>query len=117
MDSFRSRRPALNRDRDAEFDARGGATRRTVLTNLRGTVEEAIRIIDSLNTEQMTRMYEMQDTPVSGVQAVFHVVEHFAQHTGQIIFATKMLTARRSGFLPAFAESCCTRNMSHKESS
>ena len=35
---------------------------------------------------------------VSGVEVVYHVVEHFAQHTGQIIFATKMLTGDDMGF-------------------
>ena len=30
--------------------------------------------------------------------AIAHVVEHFSQHTGQIIFATKMLTGEDLGF-------------------
>jgi len=29
---------------------------------------------------------------------VLHVVEHFSMHTGQIIFATKMLTGSDLGF-------------------
>jgi hypothetical protein len=29
---------------------------------------------------------------------VYTAVEHFAQHTGQIIFATKMLTGRDLGY-------------------
>jgi hypothetical protein len=30
--------------------------------------------------------------------AIYHVVEHFSGHTGQIIFATKMLTGADLGF-------------------
>jgi hypothetical protein len=30
--------------------------------------------------------------------AIYHVVEHFSGHTGQIIFATKMLTGTDLGF-------------------
>jgi hypothetical protein len=30
--------------------------------------------------------------------AIGHVVEHFAMHTGQIIFVTKMLTGEDLGF-------------------
>jgi hypothetical protein len=32
------------------------------------------------------------------MEAIFHVVEHFSQHTGQIVFATKMLTGEDLGF-------------------
>ncbi len=32
------------------------------------------------------------------MEAIYHVLEHFAQHTGQIIFATKMLTGEELGF-------------------
>jgi uncharacterized damage-inducible protein DinB len=86
------------RDRDGEFDARGGVAAAELSANLRATVERATQIISGLNTDKLMRMYAIQDYPVSGVQAVFHVVEHFAQHTGQIIFATKMLTGDDLGF-------------------
>jgi uncharacterized damage-inducible protein DinB len=86
------------RDRDAEFAARGGHTAAELSENLRATVERATQIIAGLTTAQLTQMYEIQKYSVSGVEAVYHVVEHFAQHTGQIIFATKMLTAEDLGF-------------------
>jgi uncharacterized damage-inducible protein DinB len=88
----------VTRDRDGEFDARGNATSAALLTKLRNTVEQATRIIANLSTEELTRVYDVQGYSVSGVAAVFHVVEHFAQHTGQIIFATKILTGEDPGF-------------------
>jgi uncharacterized damage-inducible protein DinB len=87
-----------SRDRDSEFAARGGATAAELSAKLRGTVEQAAQIISGLTSAQLTRMYEIQNYPVSGVEAVCHVVEHFAEHTGQIIFATKMLTGEDLGF-------------------
>jgi uncharacterized damage-inducible protein DinB len=87
-----------NRDRDSEFSARGGRSSAELTAALRETVEQATRIIADLSTDQLTRVYEIQNYRVSGVEAVYHVVEHFAQHTGQIIFATKMLAGDDLGF-------------------
>jgi len=86
------------RARDREFAARGGATAAELTANLRNTVDQAIDIISGLTTAQLETSYEIQKYHVSGVEAVFHVVEHFAQHTGQIIFVTKMLTSEDLGF-------------------
>jgi uncharacterized damage-inducible protein DinB len=88
----------LKRDRDGEFAARGGFTAAELSAKLRDTVEQSARIISALTAEQLTQRYEIQNYQVSGVEAVYHVVEHFAQHTGQIIFATKMLTGDDMGF-------------------
>ena len=88
----------VDRDRDSEFDARGGFTSAQLSHKLRETVDAASTIIERLTTEQLTRSYEVQIYKVSGVEAVFHVVEHFAHHAGQIIFVTKMLTATDLGF-------------------
>jgi uncharacterized damage-inducible protein DinB len=65
---------------------------------LRKTIDRATEIIAALSTAQLTATYTIQNYNVSGLEAVFHVVEHFAQHTGQIIFATKMLTGADLGF-------------------
>ena len=86
------------RKRDEEFGARGGRAAQELLAHLRSTVEEAAAIIASLDTTRLTREYVIQKYQVSGLTAVYHVVEHFAQHTGQIIFATKMLTGEDLGF-------------------
>jgi hypothetical protein len=47
----------------------------------------------------------VQNFDVSRMEAVYHVVEHFAGHTFQIIFATKLLTGQDVGLtrLPAAA--------------
>ena len=86
------------RDRDREFNARTGPPAAELTRTLRDTVEQAAQVISRLDTERLTRTYDIQNYLVSGVDAVYHVVEHFSEHTGQIIFATKMLTGSDLGF-------------------
>jgi uncharacterized damage-inducible protein DinB len=86
------------RQRHSEFAARGGAASAELAANLRRTVDEAALIIEKLTTAQLEAGYLIQKYEVSGVEAVFHVTEHFAQHTGQIIFLTKMFTSEDLGF-------------------
>ncbi len=86
------------RDRDSEFSARGGRSSAELASGLREIVERAARTVAGLSTDQLMRTYEIQNYRVSGVEVVYHVVEHFAQHTGQIIFATKMLAGSDLGF-------------------
>jgi uncharacterized damage-inducible protein DinB len=86
------------RKRDEEFAAHGGRSAQELAAHLKATVEEAAAIVVSLDAERLTREYAIQKYRVSGLAAVYHVVEHFAQHTGQIIFATKMLTGEDLGF-------------------
>ena len=86
------------RQRDEEFAARGGAATPDLLAKLRGTVEEAAAVIDRVPEERMGTRLSIQAYDVSVMDAIYHVVEHFSMHTGQIIFATKMLTGTDLGF-------------------
>lgn len=86
------------RDRDSEFDARGGMPIGELHARLQGTVDEAIRVISMVPAEGLLERREIQKYEVSVLQAIFHVVEHFSGHTGQIIFLTKMLTGEDMGF-------------------
>jgi uncharacterized damage-inducible protein DinB len=85
------------RDRPAEFAARRGSTEE-LKAHLRQTVEEATAVIESLTPERLATRLTIQGYDVSVLEAVYHVVEHFSMHTGQIIFATKMLTGADLGF-------------------
>jgi uncharacterized damage-inducible protein DinB len=86
------------RDRDSEFAARGGAAPSELARQLRATVEEAATIIDAVTPQQMAECRRIQVYDVSVMEAIYHVVEHFAMHTGQILFVTKMLTGADLGF-------------------
>jgi uncharacterized damage-inducible protein DinB len=77
------------RDRDREFDERGPVSRRALIALIRGTVAEASSVLDRLSEDSLLRIHDIQGYRVSGIYAVTHVVDHFAYHTGQIIFVTK----------------------------
>lgn len=86
------------RERDAEFSARGGLSTADLLERLRGTVTEAIALIDTVTPQRLLDRRVIQGYDVSMLEAIYHVVEHFTLHAGQIIFATKMLTGTDLGF-------------------
>jgi len=86
------------RDRDAEFAARGGASVSELGARLHAAVEEAIAVIAALPHERLAQPLVIQGYRVSVLEAIYHVVEHFSMHTGQILFATKMLTGGDLGF-------------------
>lgn len=80
------------RQRDGEFAAREGATGEVLLSRLRATLREADAALARLDPEALAERRRVQGTEVSTLEAVFHAVEHFSGHTGQIILLTKMLT-------------------------
>jgi len=89
---------ADTRMRDAEFAARGGIATPELIDQLGTTVREAVAVISNVPAERMLERVTIQKYEVTVMEAIYHVVEHFAEHTGQIIFATKMLTGEDLGF-------------------
>ncbi|HEY1337621.1 MAG TPA: DinB family protein [Bryobacteraceae bacterium] len=86
------------RDRDAEFDTRSGVSMGDLRQKLRGVIADAGAVLGAVTPERMAEQIVVQNYHVSVMEAIYHVVEHFAGHTGQIIFATKMLTGSDLGF-------------------
>jgi Protein of unknown function (DUF1572) len=86
------------RQRDQEFAERGPVGRRVLLARLKSTASEAGSIIEDLTTHDLSSLYRIQDFSVRGYAAVGHVVEHFAYHTGQIVFITKLRTGHDLDF-------------------
>jgi hypothetical protein len=87
------------RERDREFKTTGGIPMGALNEQLENTMTEAIGIVSGLSTEQLLRTYEVQNRTASGVEVLLKVMEHFGQHTGQIIYATKNLTGQDLGLL------------------
>jgi hypothetical protein len=87
------------RVRDGEFAAGGGMNSAELTARIRGVVEEATGILKTVTPEQLTQTYQIQGRAASGVEAVMNVVEHFGQHSGQIIYATKNLTGQDLGLV------------------
>ena len=97
------------RDRDREFAARGGASSPELIARLRETVDSATAVIAALAPGRLPEQLTIQGYQVSVLEAIYHVVEHFSGHAGQIIFATKMLTGEDLGFYRHLSRSGTSR--------
>jgi uncharacterized damage-inducible protein DinB len=85
---------ADTRQRDQEFAEPRPLSRRALVSRLRKTVLETCRVLDKLTVADLARVYTIQGFRVTGLEAAFHVTEHFSHHAGQIILITKMLEGR-----------------------
>lgn len=85
------------RERAGEFSADGesqGAewTGAALLTYLEETLADVDATLAGLTPPDLLRRGVIQGTDVTHLEAVFHAVEHFSMHTGQIIYITKLRT-------------------------
>lgn len=86
------------RARDREFAERAQLPVAALLSNLRATLGEADAALARLDAAALLERRHIQGRDVTVLAAVFHVVEHFSMHTGQIILLTKLLTGRDLSF-------------------
>lgn len=87
------------RKRPEEFSRAGGVTRAELLARLDETIALATGVLEKLDPQRLTEVIPVQDGKSASVlEAIYHVVGHFQQHTGQIIFATKLATSQGLGF-------------------
>ena len=87
-----------NRQRDAEFAQRDPIPKAELVKRLKETTDEADRVLAGLAAGALIEKRRIQVYDVSVIQAVTHVAVHFAEHTGQIIWATKHMTGEDLGF-------------------
>ena len=80
------------RDRPAEFAQREPLPIEEVFAKLESTVAEAEAVLEEMAPAALLKSYPIQVYEVSGIHAILHVVTHFAEHTGQILWAVKRLT-------------------------
>ena len=78
------------RKRNMEFAARGGATAAGMLDGLDATLRDADDVLRALLPSELLERRSIQGRETTVMEAVYHVVEHFAGHTGQIIWIAKM---------------------------
>ena len=81
----------FTRDRPAEFAQRGPVPTSEIVDNLERTVQQAVDVLQHLDSEALAARLNVQGYDVSALVAVFHVVEHFSAHTAQIVHMTKAL--------------------------
>jgi uncharacterized damage-inducible protein DinB len=79
------------RVRPAEFNQRQHLPRSAVLEKLASTMQEGAEVLSRLTETDLLRQFEIQGYSVSGLDAVYQVVEHFGMHYGQVLYITKLL--------------------------
>jgi uncharacterized damage-inducible protein DinB len=83
------RRPG-SRDRAGEFSARSGPPASMLLSDLENTLAEVDRILAVLTPEELLETRSIQGRDLTVLEAIYHVVEHFSMHLGQIVLLAKL---------------------------
>jgi uncharacterized damage-inducible protein DinB len=86
------------RRRDREFAEREQVPADKLLSDLRATLAEADAALAGLDPSALLERRHIQGHDVTVLAAVFHVVEHFSMHAGQIILLTKLHTGHDLAF-------------------
>ena len=85
---------ATDRNRAAEFAATSGFMKRELLSRLSSSVMDADKVLANVAESDLSRAVTIQGRETTVLAAVYHVVEHFSMHTGQIIMLAKMYSLR-----------------------
>jgi uncharacterized damage-inducible protein DinB len=85
------------RNRPAEFAETGSISASVLLEKLSATMQEASDVLARLTETDLLTRYKIQGYNVSGLEVVYHVVEHFGLHYGQILYITKNLCGEDLG--------------------
>ena len=86
------------RNRPDEFNQRELISASALLDQLSATMQQASEVLARLTPADLAAPYEIQGYKVSGLDAVYQVVEHFAMHYGQVLYIVKTLHGADLGF-------------------
>jgi hypothetical protein len=83
------------RDRPGEFAERQMIHPAALLEKLGATMHDASAVLSRLTEAELLNTLHIQGYTVSGLHAVYQVVEHFGMHYGQILYITKLVRMKR----------------------
>lgn len=86
------------RQRQAEFDERGPMPRDEVMRRFDSALADVDAVLGDLDPAVLTQNRAIQGRDTNVFKAIYHVVEHFGMHTGQIAYITKLRTGVDLGF-------------------
>jgi uncharacterized damage-inducible protein DinB len=82
---------STGRVRQKEFDQREPIPTDQLLAQLRAAVNEVDQKLASLPDESLLEMRTAHNERFTVLWCVYHIVEHFSMHTGQILTMTKAI--------------------------
>lgn len=83
------------RDRQREFDQQEQIPLADLMVSLKKTLTDADQVLARIDTNQLLEKRQETSEEVTVLWAVYHAVEHFSMHTGQIIMLAKMLSKEK----------------------
>ena len=84
----------FERHRQMEFDERRELPAADLRRRIATVVVEADAVLAGLDGTELQTRRQIQGYDVTVLEAIYHVVEHFGMHTGQIIFLAKARAGR-----------------------
>ncbi len=82
-------RAPFERTRQREFDERTVIPKDVLLTRMRTVLEEADAVLGRVKDGELMEVRKIHGDDITVMQAIYHVVEHFSTHTGQILWIAK----------------------------
>lgn len=79
----------FERHRQLEFDERRKIPATELRHRLRTVVQQADEVMSAVDANELLSRRQIQGYDVTVLEAIYHVVEHFGMHTGQIILLSK----------------------------
>jgi uncharacterized damage-inducible protein DinB len=80
----------ISRYRAGEFAQRDGGDGAKLLRDLESVLGEADAVLAGVSESDLERELLIQERSTTVLSAIYHVVEHFSMHTGQIVYLTKI---------------------------
>ncbi len=87
-----------DRNRAQEFSWEKPLERQELLHKIAQTIDEAITVVESLESERLSEQIRVQGFDESILSVLIHVIEHTSYHTGQITFYTKFVKNIDTGY-------------------
>ena len=86
------------RQRHLEFAPDREPSIAELMERLARTVSEADAVLGTLDGSILAERRLIQGESVTALEAIYHAVEHFSMHTGQVIYIAKLRTGRDLAF-------------------
>ena len=87
-----------SRDREREFEQRSGLTSDELRAMLKATVSKAAAAFRTMPEARLTEVVRTKLYERQMMKAIYLMVDHFSQHAGQVLYATKLMTGHDLGY-------------------
>ena len=84
-------RSGYMRDRDAEFAEQGPVAKEELLAHFDSTMAEADRVLSGFDPARLSDTTDRTGKTVTYAELILNQVLHFTAHTGQVVYATKLI--------------------------